>query len=70
MELMIVTEVVEDDKELVEGNLLVVILVEELVETEEKDLFACIFLRYGQLQGPLMVVTTCCPSLTPLKKKR
>jgi len=41
---------------------------EELVEEEdlgEKANSPCMFLRYDQPQGPLMVVTTCDPSSTP-----
>ena len=55
---VIVTEVVVVEKEPE---------VEELVEEEEKADSPCMFLRYGQPQGPMMVVTTCDPSSSPLK---
>lgn len=38
---------------------------EELMELEEKADSPCMFLRYGQPQGPFMVVTTCDPSSVP-----
>ena len=40
-------------------------LVEEEEELGEKANSPCMFLRYDQPQGPLMVVTTCDPSSTP-----
>ena len=59
---MVVTEekLVEVDELLVKD--------EQLVDIDEKDDAPCMFLRYGQFHGPLMVVTTCWPSTSPFKE--
>ena len=66
METVLVDEVEEEEK-LVEVDELLV-KDEELVDICEKDDAPCMFLRYDQFHGPLMVVTTCTPSSTPFKK--
>ena len=65
-------KLVEVEELLEEGELLLeegeLLEEEELVEEEElgeKPNSPCMFLRYDQPQGPIMVVTTCDPSSTP-----
>ena len=56
-----------EDEKLVEVEELLEKEEEELMELEEKADSPCMFLRYGQPHGPLMVVTTCDPSSSPFK---
>jgi len=49
----------EVDEKLVEVEDELLVKDEELVETDANDEAPCMFLRYDQFHGPLMVVTTC-----------